>query len=67
MISPYLSRYRNAEYLQYMKDIIRIVNQVDVDTLLLTDSRDGLLTSVNAFEKLFKQTQGMPLLRILLL
>ena len=42
MISPYLTRYRHGEYLQYMKDVLELVKAQDVDALLLTEPTQSL-------------------------
>lgn len=34
MVNPYINRYRNAEYLQYMKDILELVNLQGVYTII---------------------------------
>ncbi|CAM1345729.1 DUF6261 family protein [Tenacibaculum amylolyticum] len=58
MVSPYLNRYRNAEYLQYMKDIVKLVNQQDVAALSLTEPRDALADFITAIEAAYQQEQG---------
>ncbi|MHC9088635.1 DUF6261 family protein [Tenacibaculum sp. IMCC1] len=61
MNSPYLNRYRNGEYLQYMKDILQLVNLQDVDVLALTNPTNELTTIVNRIDSLYQQVQGSTL------
>ncbi|REH56729.1 hypothetical protein C7448_101772 [Tenacibaculum gallaicum] len=61
MNSPYLNRYRNGEYLQYMKDILQLVNLQDVDALALTNPTNELTTIVNRIDVLYQQVQGSTL------
>ncbi|MEY8860822.1 DUF6261 family protein [Tenacibaculum singaporense] len=61
MNSPYLNRYRNGEYLQYMKDILQLVNLQDVDALALTNPTNELTTIVNRIDSLYQQVQGSSL------
>lgn len=58
MVSPYLNRYRNAEFLQYMKDVVKLVNLQDVDTLKLTVPRDVLHNTTLEIEEVYLQVQG---------
>ncbi|WP_430412851.1 DUF6261 family protein [Kordia sp.] len=55
---PVFSRYRNSEFLQYMKDVLEIVNDTDVDALQLTKQRDALATLANVMDNLFQQEQS---------
>ena len=55
---PYLNRYRNGEYLQYMKDILELVNQQDTDSLQLSTQKDALETTVSAIDAIFQKSQG---------
>ncbi|MBL0683800.1 DUF6261 family protein [Aquimarina mytili] len=61
MNTPYLNRYRNGEFLQYMKDILELVNQQDVDALQLTSQKNALEPIVNNINTVFQQSQGSTL------
>ncbi|AXG71454.1 hypothetical protein KORDIASMS9_03711 [Kordia sp. SMS9] len=58
MNDPMLARYRNSEFLQYMKDVLELVNANDVDVLQLTSQRDALATLITQMDDLFQQEQG---------
>ncbi|KAB8154207.1 hypothetical protein EZY14_007150 [Kordia sp. TARA_039_SRF] len=58
METPNFSRYRNSEFLQYLKDVLELVNSQDVDTLQLTVPRDGLQAVVTQMDNLFQQEQS---------
>jgi hypothetical protein len=58
MENPILDRYRNSEFLQYMKDVLEIVNDKNVDTLQLTTQRDALAVLSNQMDSLFQQEQS---------
>jgi len=58
MNTPYLNRYRNGEYLQYMTDIINLVNKQDPTTLQLNTPLDGLKPIVDKIDQIFKLSQG---------
>ncbi|WP_046759155.1 DUF6261 family protein [Kordia jejudonensis] len=55
---PVFSRYRNSEFLQYMKDVLELVNANDVDVLQLTTQRDTLAILTNQMDNLFQQEQS---------
>lgn len=55
---PVFSRYRNSEFLQYMKDVLELVNANDVDALQLTTQRDALATLTDQMDNLFQQEQS---------
>ncbi|TCP25201.1 hypothetical protein EV195_104234 [Tenacibaculum skagerrakense] len=61
MTTPYVTRYRNGEYLQYMKDVLELVNKQDVDTLLLTNQRNALTGIVSQIDNAFQQSLGSSL------
>ncbi|MCH2034649.1 MAG: DUF6261 family protein [Tenacibaculum sp.] len=61
MTTPYVTRYRNGEYLQYMKDVLELVNKQDVDTLLLTNQRNALASIVSQIDSAFQQSLGSAL------
>lgn len=54
---PRLGNYRNSELLQYIKDVIELVNAYDVVTLQLTTQRDALVTIMQQLEAVFQQEQ----------
>ncbi|MGH1387453.1 DUF6261 family protein [Kordia sp.] len=58
METPVYSRYRNSELLQYMKDVLELVNANDVDSLQLTTQRDALATLIAQMDDLFQQEQS---------
>ncbi|MFC5047538.1 DUF6261 family protein [Aquimarina hainanensis] len=58
MNSPYLHRYRNGEYLQYMKDILELVNEQDTNALQLTNYVNNLLPLIDKIEIAFLKSQG---------
>ncbi|WP_298427919.1 DUF6261 family protein [uncultured Kordia sp.] len=58
METPVYSRYRNSELLQYMKDVLELVNANDVDVLQLTTQRDALATLIAQMDNLFQQEQS---------
>ena len=55
---PVFSRYRNSEFLQYMKDVLELVNANDVDVLQVTTQRDALAVFVTQMDNLFQQEQS---------
>ncbi|MGG8495261.1 DUF6261 family protein [Tenacibaculum sp. TC6] len=61
MISPYLTRYRHGEYLQYMKDVLELVKAQDVDVLLLTEPTQSLTLKTAKIEAAYKQQAGSEL------
>jgi hypothetical protein len=58
MNRPMLDRYRNSEFLQYMKDVLELVNLQDVDTLQLTTQRDAMQAVTSQMDNLFQQEQS---------
>ncbi len=58
MNDPMLARYRNSEFLQYMKDVLELVNAQEVGTLQLTTQRDALATVTSQIDDLFQQEQS---------
>ena len=56
---PYLNRYRNGEYLQYMKDVLQLVNDANLDTL--TVQVGALSPIVDNIDAAFQQSQGSTL------
>ena len=58
MTTPYVNRFRNGEYLQYMKDVLKLVNQQDVALLELTDQRDTLTGLTTQIDEVFQQSLG---------
>jgi DNA uptake protein ComE-like DNA-binding protein len=58
MENPTLDRYRNSEFLQYMKDVLELVNTQDVDVLQITTQRDALATLATQMDYLFQQEKS---------
>jgi hypothetical protein len=58
MEKPTLDRYRNSEFLQYMKDVLELVNAHDVATLQLTAQHSVLTTLTSQMDDLFQQEQS---------
>lgn len=58
MNKPVFDRYRNSEMLQYMKDVLELVNANDVESLQLTTQRDTLATFTSQMDDLFQQEQS---------
>lgn len=58
MNTPYLNRYRNGEYLQYMTDISELLNKQDLEALQLTATKAVLDPLINKIDAAFKQSQG---------
>ncbi len=61
MNTPYLNRYRNGEYLQYMTDITELLSKQDLETLQLTAQKVTLDSIVHKIDAAFKQSQGSEL------
>ncbi|MBC8757219.1 hypothetical protein H2O64_21295 [Kordia sp. YSTF-M3] len=57
MKEPMLGRYRNSEFLQYMKDVLELVNRYDVATLQLTTQLNVLASITHQMETVFEQDQ----------
>lgn len=58
MNTPYLNRYRHAEYLQYMTDFSKLLDKQDVEALGLTVQKTAMDTIVAKIDDAFKQSQG---------
>ena len=52
----FLKQYRNAEYLQFMKDVLQIINQEDIEQLLISTEVNDLTTQVAEINTIFKQS-----------
>ncbi len=61
MIGPYLSRYRNAEFVQYISQVVTTINKQDVDTLLLTEPLTELSELLTTLENAYRHTLGSPI------
>lgn len=59
MNTPYLNRYRNAEFLQYMKDSLQLVNDANLNPL--TTQITVLTPVVTSIDAAFQQSQGSAL------
>ncbi|MEW7278455.1 DUF6261 family protein [Aquimarina sp. 2201CG1-2-11] len=57
MNTPYLNRYRNGEYLQYMTDFLELLKKQDVEALQLTEPKALLTPIVDNIDAAFKQSQ----------
>lgn len=55
---PYLNRYRNAEFLQYMTDVLDLLANHDLETLAIQPQHNELAPLVNKIDAVFKQSQG---------
>ncbi|CAL2085299.1 DUF6261 family protein [Tenacibaculum sp. 190524A02b] len=58
MISSFFYRFKHLEIIQYLDQVIAIVNKEDVSTLLLTDSLTALNVKLSALQAVYKQTRG---------
>jgi hypothetical protein len=56
-----LSKLRNSEYLQLMKDVLKLVAQNNPTTLKVVEDYDGLTTTTTAIEDIFKIDLSSPL------
>jgi len=55
MNTPMLDRYRNSEFLQYMKDVLGLLDAHDVSALSLTTQYNNLNEQINLMDGLFQQ------------
>ncbi|WP_430413122.1 DUF6261 family protein [Kordia sp.] len=55
MNTPMLDRYRNSEFLQYMKDVLGLVDAHDVPALTLTTQHNNLTEKIDLMDGLFQQ------------
>ncbi|CAL2105766.1 conserved hypothetical protein [Tenacibaculum sp. 190524A02b] len=58
MTKPNLIRYRNVEFVQYMRQTLETINKQDVAELQLTGSLNTLTTVFNTMFDVFQQAQG---------
>ncbi|WP_408040331.1 hypothetical protein [Tenacibaculum amylolyticum] len=58
MTYPSLNRYRNVEFLQYMRQVLETVNKEDVSTLLLDEKVSVLTITFNKMNVNYQQAQG---------
>jgi len=58
--TAYLKRYRNGQYLQFMKDVVAFVNKQDVAALLLTKPLNDLELSLEEITTAYKQSTASP-------
>jgi len=58
MNTPYLNRYRNGEYLQYMTDISELLSKQDLEALQLISKKAILDAIVVKIDAAFKQSPG---------
>ncbi|MBC8754841.1 hypothetical protein H2O64_09180 [Kordia sp. YSTF-M3] len=66
MNKPRLGNYRNSEFLQYLKDVLELVNQYDVQLLGVTEQRNALATSTAALDAVFQHDQSNKVTQVLL-
>lgn len=57
-MNPYLNRFRHGEYLQYMRDVLTLLNKQDVTALQLNEQVAELTTITNSIDAAFKQSKG---------
>ncbi len=60
-----LTKLRNAEYLQLMMDVLKLVLQNNPTTLKVLDEYNGLQAATTAIEGIFKTEQSSPLTPII--
>lgn len=58
MNAPFLHRYPNTSYLQYMKDVIGILNQHDIVALKLSRQTGVFQSMVNRMNEAYELSQG---------
>ncbi len=58
MNTPYFTRYRHGEFLQYLVDVLTIVDKEDLNALLLQPQRDQLQTLTDQIDDLFNRSQA---------
>ena len=51
---PLFRYYRNSEFLQYMKDVLKLVDSYDVELLQLTEQRNALALSIETLTNVFE-------------
>lgn len=57
-MNPYLNRFRHGEYLQYMRDVLNLLNKQDTTALQLSNQVAELTTATNSIDAAFKQSKG---------
>ncbi|MFC5048562.1 DUF6261 family protein [Aquimarina hainanensis] len=67
MNTPYLSRFRHGGFLQYMKDILSLLVQQDLNTLQLTTQKAALEAPVEKIDAAFQQEKGSTLTQEIIL
>ncbi len=55
MDTPYVNRFRNQEYLDFMKDVLNIINHKDIEALSLTKPTVALENIIQRIESVYKQ------------
>lgn len=58
MNTPYLVRYRNGEFLQYMTDVLQLIDSQNAKTLKLEVQVGALQPLVTQIDNAYKQSQG---------
>ena len=54
---PFLKNYRNSEFLQFMKDVVKLIDQYDVAALGLIDERAAMAAQVEDLALAFEAEQ----------
>ncbi|CAL2089771.1 conserved protein of unknown function [Tenacibaculum sp. 190524A02b] len=58
MINLYLNRYRHGEYIQYMRDVISLLNNEDTEALQLKTYVNTLTEITNSVDAAYKQSKA---------
>ena len=66
MKEPFLSHYRNSEFLQYIKDVLELMNRYDASVLGLTEQRDALVAIIVTLDAAFQLDQRNEFTQVLL-
>lgn len=58
---PSLKNYRSSEFLQFMKDVLKLLDSYEVSALELTNERNHFVAAVQALESVFEPEPQQPL------
>ena len=58
MIQPTFYKFKNLEIIQYLTQVLDMVNKVDINSLLLTEPVNALNVKLATLQEVYKQTQG---------
>lgn len=61
MNTPYLKRFRNGEYLQYMTDVLELLSKKNLKNLQLEAQNNKLQSATQQIDAAFKKVQGSEL------